>query len=127
MRREEEIGLVRKAKGGDTAAFAVMIRRYKNLVYATAFQILKDPALAEDVAQEAFVTACGSLLLSILVPQKPANRKFASRMERGRRGIPGAPCVSGGRVYYIIPPLPMCGGSMGQSTGSWRCPPAPCP
>ena len=37
MRQEQEIELVRKAKGGDTAAFAVMIRRYQNLVYATAF------------------------------------------------------------------------------------------
>jgi RNA polymerase sigma-70 factor, ECF subfamily len=61
MRREEEIELVRKAKGGDTAAFAEIIRRYQNLVYATAFQILKDRALAEDVAQEAFVTAFQSL------------------------------------------------------------------
>jgi len=40
MRREEEIGLIRKAKEGDTVAFAVMIRRYQNLVYATGFQIL---------------------------------------------------------------------------------------
>jgi RNA polymerase sigma-70 factor (ECF subfamily) len=39
----------------------VMIRRYQNLVYATAFRILKDQALAEDVAQEAFVTAFRSL------------------------------------------------------------------
>lgn len=61
MRREEEIDLVRKAKGGDTVSFAVMIRRYQNLVYATAFRILKDTALAEDVAQEAFVTAFRSL------------------------------------------------------------------
>ena len=61
MRREEQIGLVRKAKEGDTVAFAVMIRRYQNLVYATAFQILKDTALAEDFAQETFVTAFQSL------------------------------------------------------------------
>jgi RNA polymerase sigma-70 factor (ECF subfamily) len=61
MRQEQEIDLVRKAKEGDTVAFAVMIRRYQNLVYATAFQILKDTALAEDVAQEAFVTAFRSL------------------------------------------------------------------
>jgi len=61
MRREEEIELVRKAKAGDTAAFAEIIRRYQNLVYATALQILKDPALAEDAAQEAFVTAFQSL------------------------------------------------------------------
>jgi RNA polymerase sigma-70 factor (ECF subfamily) len=61
MRREEEIDLVRKAKEGDTAAFAEMIRRYQNLVFATAFQILRDRALAEDVAQEAFVAAFRSL------------------------------------------------------------------
>src|SRR3989304_3775907 len=61
MRGEEEIDRVRKAKEGDPVAFAVMIRRYQNLVYATAFQILKDAALAEDVAQEAFVTAFQSL------------------------------------------------------------------
>jgi len=29
MRREEEIDLIRKAKGGDTSAFTVMIRRYR--------------------------------------------------------------------------------------------------
>ena len=61
MRREEEIDLVRNAKGGDTAAFAEIIRRYQNLVFATAFHVLKDRALAEDVAQEAFVAAFRSL------------------------------------------------------------------
>jgi len=61
MRREEEIDLVRKAKAGDTVAFAEIIRRYQNLVYATALRILKDAALAEDVAQEAFVKAFQSL------------------------------------------------------------------
>jgi RNA polymerase sigma-70 factor (ECF subfamily) len=93
MRREEEIDLVRKAKGGDTAAFAVMIRRYQNLVYATAFQILKDPALTEDVAQEAFVTAFQSLqdlrTESSFPPwlRKIArNLALASRKEQGRFG-----------------------------------------
>jgi len=61
MRRAEEIDLIKKAKAGDTVAFAEMIRRYQNLVFATAFQILRDRALAEDVAQEAFVKAFQSL------------------------------------------------------------------
>ncbi|MCR4310482.1 MAG: sigma-70 family RNA polymerase sigma factor [Deltaproteobacteria bacterium] len=61
MRREQEIALVKKAKEGDTAAFGEIVHRYQNLVYATAFRILKDTALAEDVAQEAFVTAFRSL------------------------------------------------------------------
>ena len=61
MRREMEIALVRKARDGDTAAFGEIVRRYQNLVFATALQILRDPALAEDVAQEAFVKAFLSL------------------------------------------------------------------
>ena len=39
MRREEEIDLIRKAKEGDTTAFAEIIRRYQNLVYATAMPL----------------------------------------------------------------------------------------
>lgn len=61
MRREEEIDLIRKAKEGNTEAFAEIIRRYQNLVFATAFHVLKNQALAEDVAQEAFVAAFRSL------------------------------------------------------------------
>jgi len=61
MRQEQEIGLIRKAREGDTAAFGEIVHRYQNPVYATAFQILKDRTLAEDVAQEAFVTAFRSL------------------------------------------------------------------
>ncbi len=61
MRQEKETGLVRRARKGDTAAFGEIIRRYQNLVYATAFRILKDPSLSEDVAQEAFVAAFRSL------------------------------------------------------------------
>jgi RNA polymerase sigma-70 factor (ECF subfamily) len=61
MRREAEIDLVRRAKKGDTTAFAEIIRRYQNLVFSAASQILRDRALAEDVAQEAFVKAFQSL------------------------------------------------------------------
>lgn len=61
MRQDPEIGLVRKAREGDTESFGEIVRRYQNLVYATAIQIVKDPALAEDVAQDAFVAAFRSL------------------------------------------------------------------
>lgn len=61
MRRDRESGLIKRAREGDTGAFGEIVRQYQSLVYATAFQILKDPALAEDVAQEAFVAAFRSL------------------------------------------------------------------
>ncbi len=61
MRKEQETTLVRNAREGDTVAFGEIVRRYQNLVFATAFQILRDRPLAEDVAQEAFVKAFQSL------------------------------------------------------------------
>ena len=93
MRREEEIALVMKAREGDTAAFGEIVRRYQNLVYATALQILKDPALAEDVAQEAFVAAFRSLQGLRRESSFPPwlrkitrNLALASHKERGRFG-----------------------------------------
>jgi RNA polymerase sigma factor (sigma-70 family) len=61
MRKEQETTLVRNAREGDTSAFGEIVRRYQNLVFATAFQILRDRPLAEDVAQDAFVKAFQSL------------------------------------------------------------------
>ena len=61
MGRELETDLVARAREGETAAFGEMVRRYQNLVYASAFQIVKDAALAKDVAQEAFIIAYSSL------------------------------------------------------------------
>lgn len=61
MRGEQETDLIGRARNGDTAAFGEIVRRYQNLVYATALQILKDTVLAEDVAQEAFIAAYRSL------------------------------------------------------------------
>ena len=51
MRQEQETTLVRRAREGDTAAFGEIIRRYQNLVFAAALQILRDRALAEDVTK----------------------------------------------------------------------------
>ena len=93
MRREKETDLIGKAREGDTAAFGEIVRRYQNLVYATAFQILKDPGLAEDVAQEAFVAAFRSLKdlrrESAFPPwlrKITRNLALASRKEHGRFG-----------------------------------------
>jgi RNA polymerase sigma-70 factor (ECF subfamily) len=93
MRKEQEITLVRKAREGNTAAFGEIVRRYQNLVFATAFQILRDQALAEDVAQEAFVTAFRSLQGLRTESSFPPwlrkitrNLALASRKERRRFG-----------------------------------------
>jgi RNA polymerase sigma-70 factor (ECF subfamily) len=49
--------LVELVRRGDTAAFAVLMRRYNRRLYRTARAILRDDAAAEDALQEAYVAA----------------------------------------------------------------------
>jgi len=50
-------GLVRDVRGGSSAAFGAMMRRYNRRLYRTARAILKDDTLAEDVLQDAYLAA----------------------------------------------------------------------
>lgn len=49
--------LVEHLRRGDTAAFAVLMRRYNRRLYRTARAILKNDAAAEDALQEAYIAA----------------------------------------------------------------------
>ena len=51
----DDPSLVEAAKAGDAGAFKALVVRYQRKVYAVALGIVKDPDLAWDVAQEAFV------------------------------------------------------------------------
>jgi RNA polymerase sigma-70 factor, ECF subfamily len=51
----DDLALVTRAKAGDGDAFRALVVRYQRRVYAVALGIVKDPDLAWDVAQEAFV------------------------------------------------------------------------
>ena len=53
----DEAELIERAKGGDTAAFGELIRRYGEVAHRTAYLITGTAADAEDAAQEAFVKA----------------------------------------------------------------------
>ncbi len=52
---EEE--LVERARGGDARAYEVLVRRYQDLAFRTAYVIAGGSADAEDAAQEGFVKA----------------------------------------------------------------------
>jgi RNA polymerase sigma-70 factor, ECF subfamily len=49
--------LVRRARRGEVAAFDQLVRRHLRAAYAIALAVLVRPADAEDIAQDAFVTA----------------------------------------------------------------------
>jgi len=49
--------LVRRAQGGDLAAFDSLVTRFRDMAVGYAYSVLRDFPLAEDAAQEAFVQA----------------------------------------------------------------------
>jgi RNA polymerase sigma-70 factor, ECF subfamily len=51
----DDLALVSRAKAGDADAFRSLVVRHQRKVYAVALGIVKDPDLAWDVSQEAFV------------------------------------------------------------------------
>jgi RNA polymerase sigma-70 factor (ECF subfamily) len=52
-----DLELVRRVQRGERAAFDLLVRRYQHRVIKLVARLLRDPAEAEDVAQEAFVKA----------------------------------------------------------------------
>ncbi|MFA6149008.1 MAG: RNA polymerase sigma factor, partial [bacterium] len=58
---KEEKDLLLKSAQGDSASFGEIVGRYQYLVYALALQVVKDPAAAQDIAQETFISAFASL------------------------------------------------------------------
>src|SRR5947208_12907137 len=48
-------GLARAARGGDRDAFEALVRRYQRRVFGLAYQHLRDPDEAQDLAQDVFV------------------------------------------------------------------------
>lgn len=57
----DEATLIQRAQKGDVAAFNRLVVQYQELVFNVAYRIMGDPAVAEDVAQETFITAYQSL------------------------------------------------------------------
>jgi len=57
LRAKEDAVLVKRAAGGDEAAFKSLIRRYKNPVAQIVYKLVRDRNQIEDLAQEIFIKA----------------------------------------------------------------------
>jgi RNA polymerase sigma-70 factor, ECF subfamily len=53
----DEPSLVRRAKEGDFEAFATLVRRHQQKIYALALGMVKNRAEAEEITQETFLSA----------------------------------------------------------------------
>lgn len=93
---DSDARLVARARAGDARAFEDLVRRHLRAAHAVALGVLADPADAEDVCQDSFLTALERLeecrdperfvgwLLTIV-----RNRALNARERRGRqRGEP---------------------------------------
>ncbi|HLZ68681.1 MAG TPA: sigma-70 family RNA polymerase sigma factor [Dehalococcoidia bacterium] len=102
----EESELVERARGGEAAAYEMLVRRYQALAFRVAFVLLGDAAEAEDAAQEAFLKAWQALprfragaplrpwLLRIVANEARNRRSAASR--RGRLALRAAELPAAG-------------------------------
>lgn len=52
-----DLALVASAKKADADAFSQLVLRHQHFVYNLAYRFMRDPAVAEDMAQEAFLKA----------------------------------------------------------------------
>src|SRR6202795_4246673 len=53
--------LVRRASGGDVAAFVDLTRRFQHVAFGSALALVRDFQQAEDVVQESFLAAWSAL------------------------------------------------------------------
>ncbi|MBT3266268.1 sigma-70 family RNA polymerase sigma factor [Candidatus Poribacteria bacterium] len=53
----DDATMVAAALGGDPRGFSALVRTHQPLAYATAYAVLRNPEEAQEVAQDAFVTA----------------------------------------------------------------------
>ncbi|MEY2605141.1 MAG: hypothetical protein QOH31_2954, partial [Verrucomicrobiota bacterium] len=59
--RADEAQLIKRVCEGEREVFYELVRPYERMVYATAISIVKNPADAEEVAQEAVLKAFSKL------------------------------------------------------------------
>ena len=55
MTTDQETQIIHKIIGGDTQAFAVLVDRYKDLVFTLAIRMMKNREEAEEVSQDTFI------------------------------------------------------------------------
>ena len=57
----DEAALIERCRAGDLAAFEPLVERYRQRAYRLAYNVLRDPEEAWDVAQDAFIRAFQAL------------------------------------------------------------------
>jgi RNA polymerase sigma-70 factor (ECF subfamily) len=93
---DPDLDLLRRARGGDFAAFERLVGRFQGRVYGLAYRMLGEPHDAEDVTQQTFLSLVehlgdfrGESAVAAWVLRIAANH--ALKLLRKRRGLPTVP------------------------------------
>lgn len=76
MESQSEEALVSRSAKGDEQAFAVLVNRYKGMLYTMSYKMLRDSGRAEDAAQDTLIKAYAAL------PGFKGQSKFSSWLYR---------------------------------------------
>jgi len=55
LNESKEAALVRRCQAGDKEAFRILVEQYRNILFGTAYLMMRDRGLAEDAVQEALI------------------------------------------------------------------------
>jgi len=55
LNESEDAALVRRCQTGDQEAFRMIVEQYRSILFGTAYLMMRDRGLAEDVVQEALI------------------------------------------------------------------------
>ena len=59
--KDLDLGLVKRAKAGDYQAFDLLVLKYQSRLISTAFKLVKDQQIAEDLVQDSFIKSFKSI------------------------------------------------------------------
>ena len=59
--KDQDLGLVKRAKAGDYQAFDLLVLKYQSRLISTAFKFVKDLQTAEDLVQDSFIKSFKSI------------------------------------------------------------------
>lgn len=105
---EVELGLLRRARTGDFAAFEELVGRFQGRVYGLAYRILGQAQDAEDVVQQTFLSLIehldgfrGESAVATWVLRIATN--FALKVLRKKRGLTTVPLGGAEESYAAVP------------------------
>ena len=81
-----DLSLVRRVQRGERGAYDLLVLKYQHKVVKLVMRYLRDPADAEDVAQESFLISTGMVKVRLHSARIIMQKQLASRLEGASPG-----------------------------------------